>query len=211
VLVREGARGLAFLAARDGSRRWSFAGRGDIVGAPTISGDLAAASFERSVQAWKVADGASPWAARLARPTMTGPTPAPSGGFWAMIEPDDVVRIDRTGGVAGIEREVTRGRPSTPLRGNEHGALVGTASGEVVALDDACKVAWRATTEADHPPRWVRAFAGLSLAGDESTVYAFDAKGELQWKHPAFGGLPFGGDEKCLVQSGTRGVEAFER
>jgi hypothetical protein len=129
-----------------------------------------------------------------------------------MLEPDDVARIDRTGVVLGIEREVTNGRPSTPVWGGEQGALVGLASGEIVGLDPMGKAAWRATTEADHPPRWVRGLdRGLSLAGDENAVYGFDAKGTLLWKHPAFGGVPFAGDAARFYQCGTRGVEAFER
>ena len=212
VLVREGTRGLAFLAPRDGSKLWSFAARSDLVGAPTISGDLAAASLERSLQAWRLSDGASPWAVRLPRPAITAPVPAPGGGFALAVEPDDVLRVDHEGTIVATEREVTHARASTPLWGDARGTLVGTTSGEVVSLDATGKVAWRATTEADHAVRWVRGVdADLSLAGDESVLYAFDAKGQELWRHPCQGASRAVGDETRVYQGGVRGVEAFER
>ena len=212
VVVREGARGLVLLGARDGATVWTAQTRTDPLGAPAVSGELVALACGRSIEGFALADGKARWAPRLGGLTITAVAPVGAAGFAVALEPDDVARIDKVGNVAWTSRGVTGSRPSATLSGDAQTTLVGTSSGEIVALDVQGKPAWRARTGFERPLRWVREVdADYLLGGDEAALYAFDGKGQVLWQHPCAGATPAVADETRVYQGGTRGLEAFER
>src|SRR5205823_668852 len=72
VLVRDGARGLALLAARDGKPRWQASARADVIGVPAVTGAFAVIVLERAVAAYRLDDGVAAWSVRLPKTAVTG-------------------------------------------------------------------------------------------------------------------------------------------
>jgi len=210
VLVREGARGLALVLA-SGAVLWHARAPGDLLGAPSSSGELALASGERQVFAWKVATGELAWTVDLPQSPVLGPVFGPKGLVFVPLEQGGLARLDPAGKLLSVVKEVFETGVSPALLGDERWLLVGSTGGALAALDEEGKPVFRAFTAEKRAVLWVRASTYSVLYGDEEMLYALDREGKEVWRTPVRDGAPAVADDRQVYQGSADGFSCYDR
>jgi hypothetical protein len=169
------------------------------------------AALERTLVTWTAAKGEAGWTARLPALAATGPVVGPGGTIYVGLEAGGLARLAPDGRLLGVEKALVEAI-SAPLDGSPARTLVPAQSGEVVSVNAAGKVEFRAYVEQGKPVRWVRGLgADLILVGDAATLYAWDHKGNEVWRQPVLDGSPAVADDQRVYQGDATGVSALDR
>jgi outer membrane protein assembly factor BamB/tetratricopeptide (TPR) repeat protein len=211
VLVREGARSLVLLAEEGGAPVWSKRAESDLVGAPSAAGGLVFAAGERGVSAWNVDSGEPAWSVALKPAPVLGPVPGPKGLLHVVQDGGGIARVSPEGALVSIVKDAFEGAVSAPLAADDKNVFVPTAQGELVALDDKGKPAFRAYTDKQRPVGWARVTTYAVLYGDQALLYVLERDGKESWRHPVKEGAPATADDRQIFQGSVDGLSAYDR
>ncbi|MEZ0228003.1 MAG: PQQ-binding-like beta-propeller repeat protein, partial [Planctomycetota bacterium] len=209
VLVRSGARGLALVGA-DGKSVWETRAEVDLVGAPAAQGDLVLVAGERRVIALKLADGSGAWVRDLPASAVLGPAASPRGAVFVPLEQGALALLDAKAQKVSVLKDLLDAGVST-IESDPRWTLVGSQSGDLLALDDQGKVIFRAATDQQRPVLWVRPSSHAVLFGDAATLYAIDREGKELWRTPVTDGAPAAADDRFVFQGTPAGLTAYDR